>query len=105
MKWDINRFNQLVDTEDYFDFFQLPYDPGVVHVNRLHILKLFSQYIHEIDTNNPEVSQAEKLDLYCAALKQAYEVFLSSTPLKQKLFKVFKQKPKNIVMLTEIATN
>ncbi|MFW9263838.1 nitrogenase-stabilizing/protective protein NifW [Nostoc sp. CALU 546] len=105
MKWDINRFNQLVDTEEYFEFFQLPYDPQVVHVNRLHILKLFSQNIHEIDANNPEVNQAEKLDFYCTALKEAYEVFLSSTSLEQKLFKVFKQKPNNIVMLTEISTN
>jgi nitrogenase-stabilizing/protective protein len=105
MNWDVERFNQLVDTEEYFEFFQLPYDPQVVHVNRLHILKLFSQYICEIDANNPEVIQADKLDLYCTALKQAYEVFLNSTSLEQKLFKVFKEKPKNIVMLTEITTN
>ncbi|BAY66230.1 nitrogen fixation protein NifW [Calothrix brevissima NIES-22] len=105
MIWDVEKFNQIVDAEEYFEFFKLDYDPQVVHVNRLHILKLFSQYIREIDNNNSAVSQAEKLDLYCTALKQAYEVFLSSTPLQQKLFKVFKQKPNNIIMLTEIATS
>ncbi len=105
MTWDVERFNQLVNAEEYFDFFQVPFDPKVVQVNRLHILKRFSQSIQEIDANNSAASAAEKLDLYCTALKQAYEVFLSSTPLEQKLFKVFKQKPKNIVMLTEIGTN
>ncbi|WP_414753688.1 nitrogenase-stabilizing/protective protein NifW [Anabaena sp. CCY 9910] len=105
MTWDIEQFNKLVNAEEYFDFFQLPYEPKVVQVNRLHILKQFSQSIQEIDANNSQASQAEKLDLYCTALKQAYEIFLSSTPLEQKLFKVFKQKPKNIVMLTEIATS
>ncbi|ABA23854.1 Nitrogen fixation protein NifW [Trichormus variabilis ATCC 29413] len=105
MTWDIEQFNKLVSAEEYFEFFQLPYDPRVVQVSRLHILKQFSQSIQEIDANNSQASQAEKLDLYCTALKQAYEVFLSSTPLEQKLFKVFKQKPKNIVMLTEIATS
>lgn len=105
MKWDVKQFNLLVDTEEYFEFFQLSYDPHVVYVNRLHILKQFSHYIHEIDANHPGLSKAEKLSLYRQALKQAYEVFLSSTPLEQKLFKVFNEKPKNIVMLTEIATN
>ncbi|MUG92541.1 nitrogenase-stabilizing/protective protein NifW [Scytonema sp. UIC 10036] len=105
MKWDVEQFNQLVNTEEYFEFFQLSYDRRVVLVNRLHILKLFSRYIHEIDAHNLEASQAEKLGLYRIALQQAYEVFLKSTPLEQKLFKVFKEKPKNIVMLTEIATN
>ncbi len=76
-----------------------------MQVNRLLIFKLFSQYIHQIDANNPELNQAEKLSLYRQALEQAYEVFLNSTPLEQKLFKVFNEKPKNIVMLTEIATN
>ncbi|MBC1238037.1 nitrogenase-stabilizing/protective protein NifW [Nostoc sp. 2RC] len=105
MKFDVERFNQLVNAEEYFEFFQLSYDPEVVHVNRLHILKLFSQSIREIDAHNSKLSQAEKLDLYSTALKKAYEVFLSSTPLEQKLFKVFKHKPNNIVMLTEIATS
>ncbi|MBD2163333.1 nitrogenase-stabilizing/protective protein NifW [Calothrix membranacea FACHB-236] len=105
MTWDVEKFNQIVDAEEYFDFFKLDYDPKVVYVNRLHILKLFSEYIREIDTNNSAISQAEKLDLYCTALKQSYEIFLSSTPLQQKLFKVFKHKPNNIVMLTEIATS
>jgi nitrogenase-stabilizing/protective protein len=105
MKWDVEQFDRLVDTEEYFDFFQLSYDAQVVHVNRLHILKQFSHNIREIDANNPGVSKAEKLSLYRLALKQAYEIFLKSTPLQQKLFKVFNEKPKNIVMLTEIATN
>ncbi|MBD2339683.1 nitrogenase-stabilizing/protective protein NifW [Calothrix sp. FACHB-156] len=105
MTWDVEQFKQLVNAEEYFEFFQLPYEPKVVQVNRLHILKRFSQSIQEIDAHNSELSQAEKLDLYCTALQQAYEVFLSSTPLEQKLFKVFKHKPNNIVMLTEIATS
>ncbi|OKH27815.1 nitrogenase-stabilizing/protective protein NifW [Chroogloeocystis siderophila] len=105
MKWDVDRFNSLVNTEEYFEFFRLPYDARIVQVNRLHILKLFSQYIREIDANNPDLNQTEKLSLYRQALERAYEVFLNSTPLEQKLFKVFNEKPKNIVMLTEITTN
>lgn len=103
MSWDVNKFNQLVDAEEYFEFFQLPYDQQLVNVNRLHILKKFSQFMQQVDEIFPQLSQAEKLNHYRDALQQAYEVFLASTPLEQKLFKVFNEKPQNVVMLTEIA--
>jgi nitrogenase-stabilizing/protective protein len=102
MNWDVNQFDLIVNAEDYFNFFDLTYEPQVLNVNRLHILKKFSQYINEIDAAASDVSKQERLSQYRVALKLAYEMFLSSTPLEQKLFKVFNQKPKNIVMLTEI---
>ena len=102
MTGTLSHFNQITDAEKYFEFFQLPYNPQIVNVNRLHILKKFSQYKHEIDTKSPDLSDAEKLSQYCDALQEAYELFLRSTPLEQKLFKVFNDKPKNVVMLTEI---
>lgn len=105
MSKDFETFKQIVDAEEYFKFFELPYDPKLVNVNRLHILKKFSLYIKEIDEQNPSLSFTEKLDLYSAALNKAYEVFLDSTPQEQKLFKVFNQKPKNVVTLTEITSD
>jgi nitrogenase-stabilizing/protective protein len=89
MTWDLDRFNKLVDAEEYFEFFQLPYDQKVVNVNRLHILKKFSQFMTEVDENNSEITSQEKLNLYRLALDKAYQVFLESTPHEQKLFKVF----------------
>ncbi|HEY9831776.1 MAG TPA: nitrogenase-stabilizing/protective protein NifW [Stenomitos sp.] len=98
----LSQFKQLADAEEYFEFFELPFDAQIVNVNRLHILKKFSQYVREIDAHSAELSEEETLSQYCAALQQAYDVFLSSTPLEQKLFKVFNEKPKNVVMLTDI---
>ncbi len=105
MSGDIDKFNQIVDAEDYFDFFQLPYDQKVVNVNRLHILKKFSQFIKEIDENYTDISSSDRLNKYCEALEKAYQVFLESTPQEQKLFKVFNEKPKNVVTLTEITSD
>jgi nitrogenase-stabilizing/protective protein len=102
MTQTLSQFDQLVDAEEYFEFFKLPYDSQIVNVNRLHILKKFSQYIQEIDASSPELSEEDKLSQYRAALQQAYEVFLSSTPIEQKLFKVFNEKPKGVVLLKEI---
>ncbi|QLE57104.1 nitrogenase-stabilizing/protective protein NifW [Nostoc sp. TCL26-01] len=101
----IEDFKKIVDAEEYFQFFELPYDQKLVNVNRLHILKKFAQLISEIDTNYPNLSVEEKLTQYSLALQQAYEVFLESSPQEQKLFKVFNDKPKNVITLTELSSD
>jgi nitrogenase-stabilizing/protective protein len=105
MTWDYEKFKKLEDAEEYLEFFQLPYDQKFVNVNRLHILKKFSQFLKEIDENYTALSISDRLSKYREALEQAYQVFLESTPQEQKLFKVFNQKPKNVVTLTEITSD
>lgn len=102
MSKSLEEFNKLVNTEDYFQFFGLEYDQKVVHVNRLHILQKFSEYIQEIDNSKVQLNDEERLGKYREALEQAYQVFIESTPQQEKLFKVFHQKPKNVIKLTEI---
>ena len=105
MSKTIEEFKKLSDAEEYFQFFELDYDQKIVNINRLHILKKFSQYIQEIDDNSADLIAEEKLNQYCLALQQAYEVFLESTPQEQKVFKVFKDKPKNVITLTELSSD
>ncbi|MEM6255457.1 MAG: nitrogenase-stabilizing/protective protein NifW [Cyanobacteria bacterium P01_D01_bin.156] len=93
------QFNQLKDAEDYFKFFGLTYDPKVVNINRLHILRKFSQLVQEEDKAQPE---AQKLNAYRQALQTAYNLFLTSSSVEQKLFKVFQDQPKNVVKLSDI---
>ncbi|MBO9997785.1 MAG: nitrogenase-stabilizing/protective protein NifW [Cyanobacteria bacterium SID2] len=93
------QFNQLKDAEEYFEFFELPYDPQVVNVNRLHILRKFSQLVQAEDKNQ---SEEELLDAYRQALLNAYNLFLNSSGVEQKLFKVFQDKPSNVVMVSDI---
>lgn len=98
------EFKAITDAEAYFEFFQLEYDPNVVNVNRLHILKKFSQLMAAIDAEVTELSEVERLNRYQEALVQSYNVFLTTSPLQTKLFKVFNEKPKNVVLLTDIQT-
>ncbi|MBD2254058.1 nitrogenase-stabilizing/protective protein NifW [Nostoc parmelioides] len=105
MTKSLEEFKKLVDAEEYFKFFELDYDAKIVNVNRLHILKKFSQLISEIDTNYPDISAEEKLNQYSLALQSAYQVFLGSSPQQEKLFKVFKDKPKNVITLTELSSD
>ena len=95
-------FKSLTDAEDYLQFFDIEYDRDFVNINRLHILKQFSLLIKEVDAAFPDVSETEKLEKYQLALEEAYQVFLTSSPLETKLFKVFQSKPKNFVSLDEL---
>ncbi len=96
----LTKFNQLKDAEEYFQFFGLPYDPKVVNVNRLHILRKFSQLVQDEDKSLPE---AQRLGYYRQALQTAYDLFLTSTSVEQRLFKVFQDRPSNVVMVSDIA--
>jgi nitrogenase-stabilizing/protective protein len=103
MSKTLDDFKQLVDAEEYFQFFDLPYDLDVVNVHRLHILRKFSNAIKAIDqAETAPRSEQETLNLYRSALQDAYTIFLSSNGIEQRLFKVFQQKPNNVVLLSEI---
>jgi nitrogenase-stabilizing/protective protein len=93
---------KLTDAEEYLTFFGIPYDETFVNVNRLHILKQFALLLKEVDEAFPDITETEKLEKYKEALTEAYEVFFSKSPLETKLFKVFQDRPKNIVLLSEI---
>jgi nitrogenase-stabilizing/protective protein len=105
MSGTLAQFARLVNAEDYLNFFELPYDAQFVNVNRLHILQKFSSFIKSIDAEFPDLNEAEKLERYRAALQEAYDTFTTSSPLDEKLFKVFNEKPQNVVMLSEIGSD
>ncbi|MDA8060775.1 MAG: nitrogenase-stabilizing/protective protein NifW [Leptospirillum sp.] len=81
---------KLSAAEDYFHFFNVEFDPKVVHVNRLHILKKFGQFRDAIEKEWPaDGSPEQKKEAYRRALEMAYETFLTATAQDEKLFKVF----------------
>ncbi|MEE2730190.1 MAG: nitrogenase-stabilizing/protective protein NifW [Pseudomonadota bacterium] len=83
---------ELSSAEDFLLFFDIPFDASVVHVNRLHIMQRFHDYLNQ---NQAMVTQYEGNDdamaaLYKALLTQAYQDFVESDALTEKVFKVFK---------------
>lgn len=79
--------DELSSAEDFLDYFEIDYDPSVVHVNRLHILQRFHDYMAEAG-DLPEDEQ-ELRGLYTDLLKGAYEDFVKSDAVTEKVFKVF----------------
>lgn len=96
------EFQQLVDAEEYLEFFGISYDPQFVNVNRLHILKQFSLLIEKIDRVFPDLNETERLEKYGEALAEAYEVFRTNSPLDMKLFKVFQEQHSGVVLLKDV---
>ena len=89
--WE-TEYRRLVDAEDYFRFFDVDYDPHVVSVNRLHILRKFGELCVAIEKEWPEQgSGGKKKEAYRTALLSAYETFLTRTAQDEKLFKVFRE--------------
>ncbi|MFQ4136183.1 nitrogenase-stabilizing/protective protein NifW [Nodosilinea sp. PGN35] len=102
MKSTLITFDQITQAEDYFAFFGLPYDPQFLNVNRLHILQKFSRLMKEKGTANPDMEDTTTFNQYRELLQEAYSLFQTSSPQAQKLFKVFNQKPSNVVLMSEI---
>lgn len=84
----IQRLKALSSAEDFLQFFGIAYDERVVHVNRLHILKRFYQYLHRTE-GLTGLDDVELFRRYRALLAQAYQDFTTSTAQREKVFKVF----------------
>ena len=80
--------DELSSAEDFLEYFGIDFDPSVVHVNRLHILQRFHDYIDGVEAM-PEEDE-EKRELYAGLLNSAYNDFVQSDALTEKVFKVFR---------------
>ena len=83
---------ELSSAEEFLDFFAIPYDPAVVNVNRLHILQRFRDYVGRVEEAPPEDEDARKA-IYRQWLTRAYEDFVHSSGVAEKVFAVFHNRP------------
>ncbi|MCI4673633.1 nitrogenase-stabilizing/protective protein NifW [Candidatus Mycolicibacterium alkanivorans] len=97
-------FRQCETAEDYFAFFGLSYDPAVVNVNRLHILKHFARQLADLHAHRsaPEPTEQILAD-YRDALVAAYQAFTTGTALEHRVFKVLQDHaPRAFVPIGEV---
>ena len=74
--------------EEFFEFFGVPFEPAVVHVNRLHILKRLNQYMR-VTPGLDAMENEQQFGLLRGLLLRAYEDFVYSSAAQEKVFKVF----------------
>ncbi|MEW6765266.1 MAG: nitrogenase-stabilizing/protective protein NifW [Pseudomonadota bacterium] len=80
--------DELSSAEEFLDFFDIDYDEQVVHVNRLHILQRFHNYL-EHGLNAIPAAGEPRFMAYRVLLIRAYQDFVESNALSEKVFKVF----------------
>lgn len=96
---------ELESAEDFLVYFGLEYDQTIVHVNRLHILQRFHDYLEKGAEQIPE-DEDSKRQVYKQLLARAYNDFVESDAQTEKVFKVFKMaEPQTVfVSLGDIQT-
>jgi len=82
------RLNKASAAEDFFALLGIDYDPKVVNVARLHILRRMGQYLAAEDFGG--ASDGVVAERCKAVLEQAYLDFVKSSPIDQRVFKVLK---------------
>ena len=94
----LDALAKLSAAEQFFDVLGVPFDPQIVNVSRLHILKRFKDILRSTDMEGLDDPAIEAV---CrAALIEAYEDFASGRGVKT--FKVFKDAQPGFVSLGEI---
>ena len=83
-------FEELSSAEDFLSYFNIPFDTTVVHVNRLHIMQRFHDYLAQAEESMPDDDNYQALhDVYKKLLQRAYQDFVESDAVTEKVFKVF----------------
>lgn len=83
------RLRALSSAEDFFTLLGVDYEPRIVNVSRLHILRRMGEYLAKEDFGGLDDSAiAERCK---KMLEQAYGDFVASSPLDQRVFKVLKE--------------
>jgi len=84
----LQQLKKASSAEEFFALLGVDYEPQVVNVARLHILRRMGQYLFGEDLC--ELDDATVTERCKAFLEQAYQDFLKSTPIDERLFKVHK---------------
>ncbi len=94
--------DELSSAEDFLGYFGVEFDPSVVHVNRLHILQRFHDYLDQAGTLPEEPGQ--RFARYADLLREAYGDFVTSDARTEKVFRVFRMnEPRQVsIPLTDL---
>lgn len=84
---------ELTSAEDFLAYFGIEFDPATVQINRLHILQRFHDYLAKEPNGNASGDDVERANAYRRCLRQAYEDFVKSDALTEKVFAVFHHTP------------
>lgn len=80
---------ELSCAEEFLDHFGIAYDAERVNVARLHILQRFHEYLSQAEVS-ADADEETRTQAIGALLGRAYDDFVRSDPLTERVFKVLK---------------
>lgn len=86
----LEQLEKASSAEDFFSILGVEYDPKVVSVVRLHILRRMGQYLVGAKEELEGLSDEEVTGRCRTFLEQAYADFLEKSPLDERVFKVLR---------------
>jgi nitrogenase-stabilizing/protective protein len=89
----LDRLQSLSSAEDFFDYLGVPYQPEIVRVARLHIMRRMGQYLKGSEVEGAlEAADDDALFALCKEhLETAYADFVASSPIAERVFKVHQE--------------
>lgn len=85
----MTKLKSAASAEEFFTLLGVDYDPKVLDVARLHILKRMGEYLTGEDIEGlPDRVAAARCR---SVLERAYEEFVTTSPLEARVFKVLKK--------------
>jgi nitrogenase-stabilizing/protective protein len=83
----LEQMSKLSSAEEFFRYLDVAYDPAVLNVARLHILKRMGEYLRNATVESDDTKARA---FFRAHLERAYLDFVNSSPIKERVFKVHK---------------
>ncbi len=87
------ELEKLSSAEDFFSYLKVNYDPALLRVARLHILKRMGKYLAAKDFSG--AGEECIFEETREALIQAHGDFTASSPLDERVFKVLQDRDPN----------
>ena len=89
----LKDLSELSSAEDFLVYLGVPFEPEIVQVARLHIMRRMGQYLRgsEIEGALGAADDGVIFDLCKEHLAQAYADFVASSPIAERVFKVHQE--------------
>ena len=84
------KLEKLSSAEEFFSCLKVDYDPALLRVARLHILKRMGKYLAAKDFSG--ASDQQIFEEARETLAQAYRDFTASKPIDERVFKVLQDR-------------